>query len=100
MKIKEKIANWSTSKTSLYLAIVMVILYTFINIIISVIGICFGSNSTLDSVLTTEWFEFWKWVVAGSGSVSIFKLLRVDSKEVKKKVKKVKDSFSDEENKG
>lgn len=75
-KIINSVKQWKTRKTVLYMAIVMCVLYTVCNCLFGIFNTQYGMVFSFDSTLTTEWFEFWKWVVISGGSITIAKVMK------------------------
>ena len=75
-KIINSVKQWKTRKTVLYTAIVMCVLYTACNCLFGIFNTQYGMVFSFDSTLTTEWFEFWKWVVISGGSITIAKVVK------------------------
>ena len=75
-RIQNSIKRWKTRKTVLYTAIMMCIGYTVCNCLFGIVNAEYGTVFSFDSTLTTEWFEFWKWVVISGGSITVAKVLK------------------------
>lgn len=65
-----------TRNITLFLAITMVILYTLANCIFGFIGMKFSTLFYFDATQTSEWFEFWKWVVITGGGITVAKTFK------------------------
>ena len=70
-KLFKKISTWSTRKKTMWFAIFGMVLYASISVIYTLV-----SGGYLDSVLTQEWFEAMKWVVATGGGLSAITLIK------------------------
>ena len=75
-RIWKAVKKWKTRKTVLFTAIVMCVLYTVCNCLFSILNTQYGFVFSFDSTQTTEWFEFWKWVVISGGSITIAKVMK------------------------
>ena len=81
-KKKKEFSKWKTSKTTLFMAIWACIIYTVVNCLYSILNTNLGMVFSFDPTLTSEWFEFWKWVVISGGTLSIVKVVKQPKKEV------------------
>lgn len=94
-KLRDTLKEWTTTKTSLYAAMLAVVIFTIISVGFNVFSlVTTGMASYLDPTLTGEWFNFWVVVVGGGGTVSIFKMFNTDKP---KKAPKIKLSINDDE---
>ena len=84
---KKRFEAWTTSKTSLYFAIWACIIYTLLNIIFTATHSDLGIAMAFDSTQTTEWFEFWKWVVISGGSITVAKIVKEKKPTTRRKRK-------------
>ena len=75
-RVIDSVKQWKTRKTVLFTAIVMCVLYTICDCLFGVFNTQYGMVFSFDSTLTTEWFEFWKWVVISGGSITIAKVMK------------------------
>ena len=62
-----------TRRTVLYIAIGMVIAYTVVNCLFGMINAHYQTVFYFDSTQTSEWFEFWKWVVVTGAIITCTK---------------------------
>jgi hypothetical protein len=62
-----------TRNITLFLAMAMVILYTLANCVFGFIGMQYSTVFYFDATQTSEWFEFWKWVVITGGGITVAK---------------------------
>ena len=65
-----------TRNITLFMAIAMVILYTVTNAVFGFLGMKYSTVFYFDPTQTTEWFEFWKWVVISCGGITVAKTLK------------------------
>lgn len=65
-----------TRKAILILSIVMIIGYTIANSILTWTHTEYGTTFYFDSTQTSEWFDFWKWVVATGTSITVAKVIK------------------------
>lgn len=75
-RLRNSIKQWKTRKTVLYTAIAMCVLYTVCNCLFGIVNAEYGTVFSFDSTLTSEWFEFWKWVVISGGSITVAKVMK------------------------
>lgn len=75
-RIWKSVKQWKTRKTVLFTAIVMCVLYTVCDCLFGVLNANHGMVFSFDSTLTSEWFEFWKWVVISGGSITVAKVMK------------------------
>lgn len=68
-----------TRNITLFAAISMVVLYTAANCIFGYLGIDHDTLFYFDSTQTSEWFEFWKWVVIMGGTITCVKTAKGSS---------------------
>jgi hypothetical protein len=68
--LKNKLSGWKTTKKTLYIAIVMAVAYTTINLLLN------SKTLPVDSTLTSEVFSFLKWIVATGGALSGAKIIK------------------------
>lgn len=78
-KLQKKIKNWATTKTTLYIAIIAVVIYTIIGCLFTILKTEMGVAVAFDATMTSEWFSFWKWVVVSGGTISTVKILKAPS---------------------
>jgi hypothetical protein len=62
-----------TRKLVLYVAILAIVLYALADSVLTWICAEYGYVIALDSTLTAEWFEFWKWTVITGASITVVK---------------------------
>lgn len=74
--LKKKLKK--TRNVLLFFSVCCVIIYTIISIVITALNFINGMQIQLDSVLTTEVFSYFKWVVIGSGVITCAKTLKGD----------------------
>lgn len=75
-KFIANLKKWKTSKTTLFIAIWMCTIYTVVNCIFGIVNTKYGSVFYFDSTQTSEWFEFWKWVVISGGAITVTKIAK------------------------
>lgn len=72
----EKRKTVKTRDMMLILCSTLVIIYTIIDIILGFVGLKTGSQIQLDSTLTTEVFDFAKWVITTGAGITVAKTLK------------------------
>ncbi len=68
-----------TRKAVLILAIVMILGYSIADCVLTWLHTEYGTTIYFDSTLTSEWFEFWKWVVGTGTAITVAKVIKGDS---------------------
>ena len=65
-----------TRNIILFCAILMVLIYTALDILFGFIGMNIQNSYQIfqfDATLTTEWFQFWKWLIVSGAGITIAK---------------------------
>lgn len=65
-----------TRNILLLFAISMVVLYTVANCVFGFIGMQYSTVFYFDATQTSEWFDFWKWVVITGGGITVAKTFK------------------------
>lgn len=65
-----------TRNTMLILASCLVIFYTIVDIVLAFYSLRTGSSYQLDSTLTTQIFDYAKWLCGGSAVITVAKTLK------------------------
>lgn len=65
-----------TRNIALFTAMGMVVIYTIANCVFGWLNTQNGMVFQFDATQTSEWFEFWKWVVITGGSITVAKTVK------------------------